>query len=76
MGLEDISPSGACVQRHDPVIKGAQIRIQHDDWKVEGDVRYCVYREIGYYIGVHLDENSKWSEEMFSARNTSWTPRK
>lgn len=67
--LEDISPSGACVQVDDPVVKGSQIRIQADQWKVEGEVRYCVYREIGYYIGVHLDENSKWSKEMFRPKH-------
>jgi hypothetical protein len=63
--LEDISHSGACVQMEDPVAKGSTLRIRSEEWKVEGEVRYCVYRDIGYYVGLKLDEDSKWSEDLF-----------
>lgn len=63
--LEDISHSGACVQLEGPIAKGTLLRLRTDDWKVEGEVRYCIFRDIGYYAGLKLDESSKWSEEMF-----------
>lgn len=63
--LEDISHSGICIQLEDPVVKGSTLRVRTDEWKVEGEVRYCVYRDIGYYVGLKLDEDSKWSEDSF-----------
>jgi hypothetical protein len=67
--LEDISPSGACVQLEDPVPKGVAVRIKHPDWKVEGEVRYCLYRDHGYFVGVKLADNFKWSEAVFRPKH-------
>ena len=30
-----------------------------------GRVRYCVYREIGYFVGVEFEPSSKWSRKAF-----------
>ncbi|GEM_PF-494379 len=67
--LEDISHSGACVQMEDPVPKGIPVRVKHPSWKVEGEVRYCLYRECGYFVGIALSENSKWSEQLFRPKH-------
>lgn len=67
--LEDISHSGACVQLETPISTGCGIRIKHPEWKVEGEVRYCVYREEGYFVGVMLKEGCKWEESMFRPRH-------
>jgi len=60
--LEDISPSGACLQLEEAAPVGASI-----DWKLagysfSGKIRYCVYREIGYFVGVEFAPGLKWSQ--------------
>jgi len=34
-----------------------------------GHVRYCVYREIGYFIGVEFEPESKWSKETYQPQH-------
>ncbi len=67
--LEDISPSGACIQLEEPVTKGARLRLKHPEWKVEGEVRYCIFRDEGYFVGILLDETSKWSRGVFQPKH-------
>ena len=59
--LEDISLSGTCVQVDQPVPLGTQVQIEHPNGELSGSVRYCIYREIGYFLGVEFDESSRWS---------------
>jgi hypothetical protein len=63
--LEDISTNGACIQLEQPVDVGATLRIIHPRKTLVGEVRYCVYRDIGYFLGVELDPSTKWSPKMF-----------
>ena len=63
--LEDISPSGACLQLDDAVPLGAEIHWRSGDKGFIGRVRYCLYREIGYFVGVEFLSGSKWSEKSF-----------
>jgi ribulose bisphosphate carboxylase small subunit len=63
--LEDISPSGACLQLDDAAPLGAEIRWRSRQNEFVGRVRYCLYREIGYFIGVEFLSGSKWSERSF-----------
>ncbi|MBZ5575452.1 MAG: PilZ domain-containing protein [Acidobacteriia bacterium] len=73
--LEDISVTGACLQMETPLPVGVQVR-----WCVSsqpsakprsakkeftGVVRYCEYREIGYFTGVEFDSASRWSKKAF-----------
>lgn len=67
--LEDISHSGACIQLEEPVPKGCRLRLKHPEWNVEGEVRYCVFREDGYFVGLLLDETSKWSRKSFQPKH-------
>ena len=46
--LEDISPSGACLQLETSVPLGVEIRWECPKQEFKGRVQYCVYREIGY----------------------------
>ncbi len=77
--LEDISVSGACLQTEVPVPVGVQVC-----WRVaaqrgrkghtpkrefKGVVRYCEFREIGYFVGVELDASSKWSRKTFTPQH-------
>ena len=63
--LEDISPSGACLQMEAPVGVGTAIRWRSADHEFKGNVRYCVYREIGYFVGVEFVADSRWSKKAF-----------
>jgi hypothetical protein len=63
--LEDISPSGACLQLEMEVPVGSRISWEAAQHKFAGRVRYCVYREIGYFVGVEFAHNVKWSESAY-----------
>ncbi len=63
--LEDISASGACLQLENAVPLGVEIRWTCPKQEFAGHVQYCVYREIGYFVGVEFDANSKWSKKTY-----------
>ena len=63
--LEDISPSGACLQLELPIPVGVEVCWDSPKQKFQGWVRYCVYREIGYFAGVEFDASFKWSKKAF-----------
>jgi PilZ domain len=63
--LEDISPSGACLQLELPIPVGVEVCWDSPKQKFRGWVRYCVYREIGYFAGVEFDASFKWSKKAF-----------
>lgn len=63
--LEDISASGACLQLEVPVPLDVTIRWKSPKKEFSGSVRYCVYREIGYFVGVQFDASSRWSQRMY-----------
>jgi hypothetical protein len=63
--LEDISASGACLQMETPVPLGTSIHWDSPKRQFTGLVQYCVYREIGYFIGVEFDFTSRWSKTAY-----------
>jgi ribulose bisphosphate carboxylase small subunit len=67
--LEDISATGVCLQMEIalPLNSAVSLRLPEDD--VKGDVRYCVHREIGYYVGVEFEEGTRWSARMFKPQH-------
>lgn len=67
--LEDISPAGACLQLEEPVALGTHMRIGHRHGTLESVVRYCVYREIGYFVGVEFIPGTTWSAAVFRPRH-------
>ena len=67
--LEDISSSGACLQLETPLPLGAEIGWEATGQFFSGYVRYCVYREIGYFIGVEFDSTSKWSKNAYKPQH-------
>ncbi|MBZ5583136.1 MAG: PilZ domain-containing protein [Acidobacteriia bacterium] len=67
--LEDISPSGACLQLEAPVPLGVEVRVDCAQRRFLGWVRYCAYREIGYFVGVEFDAGTKWSKRMYKPRH-------
>ncbi len=67
--LEDIAPSGACLQFEAAVPIGLDVRIRCGSKYLDGIVRYCVYQEIGYFVGVEFAPDSQWSREEFEPQH-------
>jgi hypothetical protein len=63
--LEDIASSGACLQLETPIPLGVEIGWDSPKQFFAGYVRYCVYREIGYFIGVEFGKASRWSKNTY-----------
>ena len=63
--LEDISPSGTCLQLDVAVPLGTSLCWRKQGQEFAGHVRYCVYREIGYFVGVEFEPESKWSKRAY-----------
>lgn len=67
--LEDISVSGACLQVERPIPLMTIVRIAFPSGELSGIVKYCVFREIGYFLGVEFDEESHWTEQQFKPQH-------
>lgn len=63
--LEDISLSGACLQLDRPIPLGSPMRITYPKGELAGVVRYCVFREIGFFLGVEFEDGCRWSQRQF-----------
>ncbi|MEZ5404343.1 MAG: PilZ domain-containing protein [Bryobacteraceae bacterium] len=63
--LEDISLSGACLQLEVEIPLQTELRISYATGELTGIVRYCVYREIGYFLGIQFDDGVRWSQRAF-----------
>ena len=67
--LEDISASGACLQFETAIPVGAEMRWECPKHHFVGRVRYCTYREIGYFVGVQFEPGAKWSKRAYTPRH-------
>ena len=67
--LEDISLSGACLHLDETIPLHTRVRISFSKGSLAGEIRYCVYREIGYFLGVQFEEGSKWSQRTFKPQH-------
>jgi hypothetical protein len=67
--LEDISPSGACIQLETAIQSEADIEIVCSNCNLKGTVRYCRFVEIGYDVGIAFDEPQSWSRKRFEPKH-------
>ena len=67
--LEDISACGACLQFESAVPLGVILHWSCPNQEFAGEVRYCVYREIGYFVGVEFDSRSRWSKKGYKPQH-------
>ncbi|HWR50024.1 MAG TPA: hypothetical protein VN428_02900 [Bryobacteraceae bacterium] len=67
--LEDISPSGGCVQVDQAVPANTVVRLtcEHAEWTAR--VKYCVFRETGYFLGLQFEPGVYWSEIEFQPKH-------
>ena len=63
--LEDISPSGACVQFEQAVPVGARLCLTLGRHKFRGQATHCEHNEIGYFVGIRFDAGRKWSRQAY-----------
>jgi PilZ domain len=63
--LEDISTSGACLQSERPISVKTRVRIAYGGGHLSGTVRYCVYRAVGYFLGIQFDPGTRWTDARF-----------
>ena len=63
--LEDISLSGACFQVERPIALGSAVRLAYPSGELAGAVKYCIFREIGYFLGVEFEPGTRWSPRSF-----------
>jgi hypothetical protein len=67
--LEDIAASGACLQLEVPIPLGVEMVWNSPRQEFKGHVRYCAYREIGYFVGVEFEPASRWSKKAFTPQH-------
>ena len=48
---------------------GAPIRWDSPRKQFAGRVQYCVYREIGYFVGVEFTASSRWSRKAYTPQH-------
>jgi len=63
--LEDISLCGVCLQMEKGIPTSTEVVIRYGDGALVGVVRYCAYREMGFFVGVELEEGSRWSTQHY-----------
>jgi hypothetical protein len=63
--LEDISPPGACVQVEEEIPLGTEVELTAGEKSLCGVVSYCVYRDYGYFVGIHFLDETHWSSGVF-----------
>lgn len=67
--LEDISLSGACLQVDHPVPMKTAVKITHANGDLLGIVKYCVFRDIGYFLGIEFESGSRWSLRAYKPQH-------
>ena len=67
--LEDISPSGACVQFEHAVQPGARLCLRLGQHNFHGCVMHCTHNEIGYFVGVRFDAGRKWTRQAYEPKH-------
>ncbi len=67
--LEDISVSGACLQVERPIPLGTLVKVTYPKGELVCRIKYCVFREIGYFLGVEFEDGQKWTEREFKPQH-------
>lgn len=65
VNLEDISLAGACLQTETRVPDGTSVCIRYGEGDLPGTVRYCVFRDSSYFLGIQFEEGCTWSQTRF-----------
>ncbi len=61
--------SGVCLQLDVQIAAGTVVQISYPKGEYAGEVRYCAFREIGYFVGIQFDSGCKWSRDHFKPQH-------
>ncbi len=67
--LEDISLTGVCLQVDVQVPLTTTVRISYPEGEFLGVVKYCQFKEIGYYLGIQFEDGYRWSRARFKPQH-------
>ena len=63
--LEDISPSGACLEVEDPIPPDTVVTLEFTNDRCQARVKYCKFSKINYLLGVQFEHGYRWSRRKF-----------
>lgn len=67
--LEDISSMGVCLQLETPLPLFAVVLVNLNGIHTQAMVRYCSWKEIGYFAGLTFAPGARWSRERFQPKH-------
>ncbi len=67
--LEEIDENSATVLSEASISNGKKVRILCESNQLRGVVTACEKDELGYFIEVRLDPDSRWSERWFTPQH-------
>ena len=67
--LENISSDGLSFQLETTLPAGTHVRVLCGEVELAGHVCYVIFRDKAFFIGVQLDEASRWSASLFAPRH-------
>jgi hypothetical protein len=67
--LEDISPSGACLEIEKPIAPGTVVALQFATDHCQASVKYCRFDEVKYLLGVQFEQGYRWSRRKFKPQH-------
>jgi len=67
--LEDISPSGVCLEIEKPIQPDTEISIEFPTDRCQARVIYCRFDKVKYLVGVEFEKGYRWSRRKFKPRH-------
>ena len=67
--LEDISPSGACLEMGNPVPPDTEVSLEFQKDRCTAKVAYCRFDQVKYLTGVEFLEGYRWSRRKFKPQH-------
>jgi hypothetical protein len=67
--LEDISPTGACVQVESVVPVNAELALRLGQLGLPAIVRYCTLVDGSYFVGIEFSPEKGWSPEEYDPKH-------
>jgi PilZ domain len=63
--LEDISPTGACIQLEFPIPAETEVALHYPKGRYRGTIKYSALEKTGYIHGTEFHEPDRWSKDDF-----------
>jgi hypothetical protein len=67
--LEDISPTGACVQVETIIPVNEELALRLGELGLPAIVRYCTLIDGSYFVGVEFSSEKGWSPEEYNPKH-------